>query len=286
MISQFRRRRLIALLLLSAALLQSCLSVPPRDGEETETGETVSVPDNDPEPAGTEETEPSAETSATERRAGDPVIDKTTVTPGKQTNSEQTQTPETTAPENAEPAEETTADPRTLTPEYQAYAAEFAEKNKKCGWMDAEPARKLFNNAVEAWSWFYLTTAPVYGPYVDDMCHQRVDLPGITTYEGLRKYLLNFFTAEIADKIMSVRSDYEDIDGVLCAIQAARGSDIHYGEITNYYFHWTSFSTAEFTVTVQHFDDNLQPDGDESFTFNLAMDSYTIWHFTTFPMWL
>ena len=175
---------------------------------------------------------------------------------------------------------------RLLTPEYQEYAARFSEKNQQCSWMEAEAARQMFNNAVEAWSWFYLTTAPLYGPYLDEHCHQRVDLPGITTYEGLRKYLRNFFTAEITDSIMRIRTDYVDIDGELCAIQADRPSDPHYGKITDYYFHFTGFSTAEFIVTVEHFDDSGAPDGSETFTVQMEMDARPYWHITDFPIWM
>lgn len=273
-----RRRRIALAAVLAAAMIfgsavQSCASIPSPFGRgDDDTAETSSADAYENETTvDAEDTSPTPDPDDTIASGGE-----TTVAVPDKRGAASTKAPET-EPETTD---------RTLTPEYQEYAARFAEKNKRCGWMDAEAARVMFNNAVEAWSWFYLTTAPVYGPYVDESCHQRVNLPGITTYDGLRKYLRNFFTAEITDKIMEVRTDYVEIDGELCAIDAAKGSDIHYGDITNYYFHFTGFDTAEFIVTVQHYDDNMNADGTETFTFSLSMDQRPYWHFTTFPIWL
>lgn len=269
-----RRQKIIRsaaafLAVLAAALSASCAALPfasgGDDGQNAVTTPAVSF-ESEP-PVGGTDAPPGAET--------DPVSSP----PGETTAAK----PETMRPVRVTQAETTD---RLMTPEYQKYAEEFSEKNQQCGWMDAEAARKMFNNAVEAWSWFYLTTAPLYGPYLDESCHQRVDLPGITTYEGLRKYLRNFFTAEITDSIMKVRADYVDIDGELCAIQADRGSDTHYGKITDYYFHFTDFSSAEFIVTVERFDDSGQPNGTEKFTIKMQMDARPYWHITDFPIWL
>ena len=264
---------LTCVMILYAGFAQSCASLPmPFGSPEGENAETADTDAFEPEIT----VYPEDTTSEPDPADTEPSGAETTASVPDKRGAAATKAPET-EPETTD---------RTLTPEYQAYAEKFAEKNKQCGWMDAEAARVMFNNAVEAWSWFYLTTAPVYGPYVHESCHQRVNLPGITTYDGLRKYLRNFFTAEITDKIMEVRTDYVEIDGELCAIDASKGSDNHYGDITNYYFHFTGFDTAEFIVTVQHYDDNMNADGTETFTFNLSMDQRPYWHFTTFPIWL
>lgn len=80
------------------------------------------------------------------------------------------------------------------------------------------------------WSWFDLTTMPLDPERpASEEGYYAVDYRDITTMAQLRTLLETRFSAEIVDELLTAESGfahYKEIDGVLCAVQADRGSDI------------------------------------------------------------
>ena len=87
-----------------------------------------------------------------------------------------------------------------------------------------------YYEAEEMWSWFNLTTMPLDSERpAPEEGYYAVDYRDIATLTQLRALLETRFSAEIVDGLLTAESGFEhykDIDGVLCAVQADRGSDI------------------------------------------------------------
>lgn len=87
-----------------------------------------------------------------------------------------------------------------------------------------------YYEAEEMWSWFDLTTMPLDPERpASEEGYYAVDYRDITTMAQLRTLLETRFSAEIVDELLTAESGfahYKEIDGVLCAVQADRGSDI------------------------------------------------------------
>jgi len=118
---------------------------------------------------------------------------------------------------------------------------------------------EAYKKATEAFYWFDVTTMPVASfdrsdsstyKEIDGMLYHRVMSDTIKTYADLEKYLYALFTDEIVAELLDHGWDYQryrDIDGVLHAILADRGTDIFKGEETK---EVTQESEVKFTCAV------------------------------------
>lgn len=100
-----------------------------------------------------------------------------------------------------------------------------------------EEILSAYGRAVSAYKWFDLSTMPCGAGTrtVDGYAYQRVTYDGISSMEELRTYLLGLFSEEIVEKLLpedQQPAHYRDIDGVLYALPADRGTDIHKGAAT------------------------------------------------------
>ncbi|NLZ37475.1 MAG: hypothetical protein GX897_08385 [Clostridiales bacterium] len=201
-------------------------------------------------------------------------------------------TAETTEAETTAAAtEKVTSAEDPASAEREAFEKKVAAAMKPVVYVNENTIEDIFSTAVEIWQWFNMSTIPTSGEPVDDTFHYKVDYPHIKTYADLEKYVRNYFYSDIADQLLSYRSDYTDIDGSLCAIPADRGANILYGEIIGAELNLRSISFAEYTVEVQKysFDEDggdLVEDGSETFIFKLQMDKYGCWRFVSFPIWM
>lgn len=89
-----------------------------------------------------------------------------------------------------------------------------------------------YQQAEEAYSWFDLTTMPV----VDNSeieyngnTYLKVNHSSIESFSDLEKYLHSIFSDDIVDSLLE-NNRYVDIDGVLYASPADRGTNIFAGE--------------------------------------------------------
>jgi len=93
---------------------------------------------------------------------------------------------------------------------------------------------KIFYQAMEAYSWFHLTTMPIDSTdskEADGMTFYRVSHDTINTYADLEVYLRSLFSGNLVDELLNSRRDlYREFDGKLYGIPADRGSDITKGE--------------------------------------------------------
>jgi hypothetical protein len=99
--------------------------------------------------------------------------------------------------------------------------------------------KSAYQQAVEAYGWFDMTTMPTDDSDSKDYngtAYYRVKHDTIKTYADLKNHLQNLFTDDIVNQLLS-QSDasmhYMDIDGALYAIQADRGTDIYKGDETH-----------------------------------------------------
>lgn len=239
--------------------------------------------------AGTEtETAKAEEADTTES----PEIETETETAEETVPEEEAETTaaETEAETTAETEAETTAeDPAAAVK--AAFEQKVAAAMKPVAYVNEDTIGEIFSTATEIWKWFNMSTVPTSGEPVNETFHCKVDYPYLETYADLDKYVRNYFSTEIADKLLSYRSDYTDIDGSLCAIPADRGSNINYGDIISTELSLRSASFVEYAVEVQKIsftEDEGAPfnDGSETFIFKLQMDKYGCWRFVSFPMWM
>ena len=88
-----------------------------------------------------------------------------------------------------------------------------------------------YDAAAEAYDWFDLTTMPLDSAdtkKVGEDVYNRVDQPGITSMAQLKEYLDTLFTPELTESLLAESQDhYRDMDGVLYARSADRGTDIY-----------------------------------------------------------
>jgi len=106
---------------------------------------------------------------------------------------------------------------------------------------DAE-IEALYQRAVEAFSWFDMTTMPLDSRYrrvdEDGIEYTRVTAYWINTLADLEAYLHGIFTANVVVEMFNLHypyfsQRYRDFDGVLYAIDADRGADITKGDETH-----------------------------------------------------
>ena len=88
-----------------------------------------------------------------------------------------------------------------------------------------------YDIAAKAYDWFDLTTMPLDNTdtkKVGEDVYNRVDQPGITSMAQLKEYLNTLFTPELTESLLEESQDhYRDMDGLLYARSADRGTDIH-----------------------------------------------------------
>ena len=88
-----------------------------------------------------------------------------------------------------------------------------------------------YDTAAKAYDWFDLTTMPLDNAdtkKVGEDVYNRVNQPGITSMAQLKEYLDTLFTPELTESLLAESQDhYRDIDGVLYARSADRGTDIY-----------------------------------------------------------
>ncbi len=101
---------------------------------------------------------------------------------------------------------------------------------------DDEAVLAAYRAAAEAYGWFDLTTlpldhdAPAQGENGE---YHPVSDPRFPTMESLRSYLKTLFSDEITDQLLPLEGiHYRDIEGVLYAMDAGRGSDENTGPVT------------------------------------------------------
>jgi hypothetical protein len=96
-----------------------------------------------------------------------------------------------------------------------------------------------YQNAVEAYGWFDMTTMPLdYSVSKDynNMTYYKVDHEFIKNYDDLARYLRSLFSETIVNQLLDqseLNNRYIDIDGQLYAIPADRGADITKGDETH-----------------------------------------------------
>ncbi len=118
---------------------------------------------------------------------------------------------------------------------------------------------EAYKKATEAFYWFDVTTMPIASfdgrddstyKEINGMMYHKVKSDTIKTYADLENYLYTLFTEEIVAVLLNHGGDYQryrDIDGVLHASVADRGTDIFKGEET---IAVTQESDVKFTCTV------------------------------------
>ena len=85
---------------------------------------------------------------------------------------------------------------------------------------------QMYNAAWEAMGWFDKTTMPI--EWQNDELYHRVVHDTIGTFAELEAHLLSIFAADIVSRLLH-DSRYRDIDGVLHARAADRGSNLFAG---------------------------------------------------------
>lgn len=137
-------------------------------------------------------------------------------------------TPEETGPAPAVPTAAPTPEP---TPE--PTPAPTPEPPRR---PSDEEVLAAYGQAVEAYGWFDLTTLPLdftQPKTVGELTYYPVADDRFPTMDSLQAYLKGLFSDEIVDGLLPLDGEhYREIDGVLCAADAARGSDLTKGEIT------------------------------------------------------
>ena len=100
-----------------------------------------------------------------------------------------------------------------------------------------EEVLAAYQAANEAYGWFDLYTLPLdyaapsrekngqqYQPVADER---------FSTMDALRGYLKGLFSDEVVDRLLPIDGEhYAEIDGVLCAMDGARGTDVNSGPVT------------------------------------------------------
>lgn len=149
----------------------------------------------------------------------------------------------------------------------------------------------LFEKASEAWGWFYVWTMPlkvdadlslVEIETESGICFE-VDYDGIESLEDLKNYLKTIFSDEKVEGMLK-SGRYFDVDGKLCAIDLARGTNHSYGKIVEVNKNIINENQIEYTVSVEKLDYNYELEGYEEFTFVTEKSGY-FWVFSEFPAW-
>lgn len=88
-----------------------------------------------------------------------------------------------------------------------------------------------YNIAAEAYDWFDMTTMPLDtadSRQEDGSVYYRVEMPGITSMSELKTYLNTLFAPELTESLLnSSPGHYKDVEGVLYAQSADRGSNLY-----------------------------------------------------------
>lgn len=99
-----------------------------------------------------------------------------------------------------------------------------------------EEVLSAYRAAEEAYRWFDLTTLPLdysVPPRGENMSYQPVSDERFPTMDALRGYLKGLFSDEVVDRLLPIDGEhYVEIDGVLCAIEGARGTNENSGTVT------------------------------------------------------
>ena len=114
------------------------------------------------------------------------------------------------------------------------------EQGERLLQLDAET--KVVGNFKEAlgmWYWFNMTTLPKdtskeYHAEGTDLSYYRVTVDGIQSIADLRARLERRFSDAIVKELLEPGDGvpvYREIDGVLCGLDAARGSDVTVGDV-------------------------------------------------------
>ena len=115
-----------------------------------------------------------------------------------------------------------------------------------------------YEKAVEAYSWFDLTTMPL--DYEDqqtvgELVYSRVDYEGIDTMADLRGYLKGIFSDGLVEQLLPAGSiQYVELDGVLYGLDGGRGTDITRGGESVQVLRDEDPSRCIVRVTVDHHD--------------------------------
>ncbi|NLM44362.1 MAG: hypothetical protein GX201_10170 [Clostridiales bacterium] len=148
-----------------------------------------------------------------------------------------------------------------------------------------EEVKLAYQQATEAYSWFDLTTmnfdANSEIEYNGNI-YMKVNQEGIQSLSDLEAYLRNLFSEDIVDSLLETNR-YIDIDGVLYAMPADRGTNIFAGE-EHHKIIRESDKKIIYEVTVDILDDNLEKAVDEevySFSYEFIEDK---WVFTNFSL--
>jgi len=148
-----------------------------------------------------------------------------------------------------------------------------------------EEVKLAYQQATEAYSWFDLTTmnfdANSEIEYNGNI-YMKVNQEGIQSLSDLEAYLRNLFSEDIVDSLLETNC-YIDIDGVLYAMPADRGTNIFAGE-EHHKIIRESDKKIIYEVTVDILDDNLEKAVDEevySFSYEFIEDK---WVFTNFSL--
>ena len=151
--------------------------------------------------------------------------------------------------------------------------------------------KAAYEKAVEAFSWFYLVAMPLDSDNVKkhgDFTFNKVVHDTIGTFAELEAYMGTIFTKELVKKTLADASElYRDFDGVLYAVDAARGSNIFAGEETHEIIR-VSDSEITYRVSVNMYDgpaDDKNSKLEEVKVFNFSyvlMDGN--WRFSNFEL--
>lgn len=147
-----------------------------------------------------------------------------------------------------------------------------------------EEVNAAYQQAVEAYSWFDLSTMPLYDNSrikYNGNVYDKVNYSGIQSLSDLETYLHSLFSDDVVDSLLKDNFRYIDIDGVLYAISADRGSNIFAGE-EHHEIIRESDKKFIYKVTVDILDDNLEKVVDQeeySFAYEFIDNK---WKFTNF----
>lgn len=156
-----------------------------------------------------------------------------------------------------------------------------------------------YDKAVEAYSWFHLSSMPCVegnsdmimwdddGRLPEAIRYDRVNFPGIGTMAELDSYLRSIFTDDIVDELMAMNDKYEqyaDINGALYSIQGARGANIFVGS-ESYDVINVDEETIDLVVLAEDLDEEQKLIGHTVYDFFYEdIDGNNTWRFTNFGM--
>lgn len=148
-----------------------------------------------------------------------------------------------------------------------------------------EEIKNAYQQAVEAYSWFDLTTMPLDESIeieYNGTIYMKVNHNSIQSLSDLEIYSHSLFSDEIVDSLLKYNR-YADIDGVLYAMPADRGSNIYAGDQLHEIIR-ESDRKIIYKVSVDILDDDLEKVVDKevySFAYEFSKDK---WIFTNFSL--